>query len=139
MPLIEDFDARFLLGVPAMDRTHREFVDLINRMAAAANATFAYLYPELVNHTRAHFAHEEVLMRESRFPATKEHTDEHARVRGEMDGFGLRVGGGRIALARAYVAEQLPAWFALHAATMDSALAAHLKASVRVKGPGSQA
>ena len=135
MSLILDFDARFLLGVPAMDRTHREFVDLVNSMAAAANATFAYLYPELVNHTRAHFANEEVLMQQSGFPAIKEHTDEHARVRGEMDGFGLRVGSGRIALARAYVVEQLPAWFALHAVTMDSALAAHLKGSVRIKAP----
>ena len=137
MSLIVDFDARFLLGVPAMDRTHREFVDLVNGMADAGDAAFAYLYPELVNHTRAHFAHEEVLMRQSGFPAIQEHTDEHARVRGEMEAFGLRLGGGRFALARAYVREQLPAWFALHAVTMDSALAAHLKRSVKIKGPGS--
>jgi hypothetical protein len=35
---------------------------------------------------------------------------------------------GRTTLARAYLCEQIPAWFALHAVTMDSALAAHLKA-----------
>jgi hemerythrin-like metal-binding protein len=135
MPLITDFEARFLLGVPAMDRSHREFVDLVNRMAESGAAAFAYLYPELVSHTRAHFANEEVLMRDTDFPATREHRDEHARVLGEMESFGQRLGGGRIALAQAYVTEQLPAWFAVHAVTMDSALAAHVKGAVRAKGP----
>jgi len=30
-------------------------------------------------------------------------------------------------MGRAYVTQQLPGWFDLHAVTMDSALAAHLK------------
>ncbi|WP_295455870.1 hemerythrin family protein [uncultured Thiodictyon sp.] len=136
MLLIDDFKTRFLLGVPAMDRTHREFVDLVNNLGEAGAAVFAYLYPDLVNHTHAHFANEDMLMRETGFPAIKEHRDEHARVLGEMDGFRLRVNSGRIALARAYVTEQLPAWFAQHALTMDSALAAHVKAQMKKKGQG---
>ena len=72
-------------------------------------------------------------MRESGFPAAGEHKDEHARVLGEMDRFAGRPGGARLRLARAYVREQIPAWFALHASTMDSALAAHLsRARVQV-------
>jgi hemerythrin len=35
------------------------------------------------------------------------------------------VNSGRLKLARAVVRGQLPGWFRLHAATMDSALAAH--------------
>jgi len=136
MPLIDDFEARFLLGVPAMDRTHREFVDLVNLMAEAGNATFAYLFADLVNHTHAHFANEDVLMRQTGFPASAEHRAEHARVLGELDALRQRLAGGRIVLARAYVLEQLPAWFAQHAVTMDSALAAHVKAAVKVKAPG---
>jgi hypothetical protein len=42
------------------------------------------------------------------------------------------VAAGRPQLARAYVAEQIPPWLALHAATMDSALAACLKRTVDV-------
>ncbi|MBK1716127.1 bacteriohemerythrin [Thiocystis violacea] len=126
MALIEDFESRFLLGVAAMDRNHREFVDLINRMGEASQATFVYLYPEMVRHTHAHFAAEEVMMDQSRFSATSEHRGEHQRVLGEMDWFGRHLQRGRIPLARAYVAEQLPGWFARHAVTMDSALAGHL-------------
>lgn len=133
MPPIDVFDARFILGVSAMDRTHREMADLVNRMADCSNASFAYLYPDLVSHTHTHFATEEVLMRETRFPATAEHKSEHARVMGELDAFGQRLAGGRIAMARAYVAEQLPAWFAVHLATMDSALAAHVLAMAKAK------
>lgn len=136
MLLIDDFEARFLLGVPAMDRTHREFVDLVNRMAEASTAAFVYLYPDLVDHTHAHFANEDLLMRQTGFPAIAEHTAEHARVLGELDALRRRLSGGRIVLARAYVIEQLPAWFALHAVTMDSALAAHVKAALKVKARG---
>ncbi|NEV60621.1 bacteriohemerythrin [Thiorhodococcus minor] len=129
MALIEDFEERYLLGVPAMDRNHRELVDLVNRMAEASSAAFAYLFNEMVQHTHAHFAAEEVMMRETGFSATEEHRTEHRRVLGEMDWFGSRLQKGHVALARSYVVEQLPSWFAQHAVTMDSALAAHVTAN----------
>lgn len=133
MALIEDFEERFLLGVPAMDRNHREFVDLINRMAEATNPVFAYLFPEMVQHTHAHFAAEEVMMRETGFRAVAEHREMHQRVLGEMDWFGKRIPKGHLTLARNYVVEQLPGWFAEHAVTMDSALAAHILNVSRAK------
>jgi hypothetical protein len=40
---------------------------------------------------------------------------------------------GSTALPRAYVREQLPHWFSLHASTMDSALVAQINGSVRVQ------
>jgi hemerythrin len=132
MPLIDDFDSRFILGVPAIDRSHREMVELINQMDGANDATFVYLFMDLVNHTRAHFASEEVMMRESLYTAIAEHKDEHARVLAELSRFYGRLGGVRTELARAYVREQMAAWFALHATTLDSALVAHLK---RVRSP----
>jgi hemerythrin len=124
--LIDDFDARFVLGVPAMDRSHRELVDLLNRMDESSNAAFAYLFPDLLQHTRAHFAVEEVLMRDSAFPAESEHKAEHARILVELQGFAQRVAEGRLSLARAFVHERIPGWFANHLDTMDGALAAHL-------------
>ncbi len=127
MALIEDFESRYLLGVPAMDRNHREFVELINRMADASNAAFAYLYPEMIQHTHAHFAAEEVMMGQSQFPATSEHRFEHQRVLGEMEWFGRHLQRGQMTMARTYVMERLPAWFTEHAVTMDSALAAHVR------------
>lgn len=137
MSLIADFERRFILGVPAMDRSHREMVEMVNHMDGAPAADFAYRFQELVSHTRAHFASEEVLMAESGFPAIAEHKSEHARVLGEMDRFAEQLTGPRLALARAYVREQIPTWFALHAVTMDSALAAHLTGRIAVAAPKS--
>ncbi|MEJ2693683.1 MAG: hemerythrin domain-containing protein [Candidatus Thiodiazotropha sp.] len=126
-PLIDDFEQRFLLHVTAMDETHREFVNLVNRMEATNKSEFASLFERLLKHTQAHFDAEQRMMEDSKFPATGEHRDDHLRVLGELSRFSQRVASGSTMLARAYVCEQLPGWFELHAQTMDSALAAHLK------------
>jgi hemerythrin len=69
----------------------------------------------------------EELMERSGFPAIGEHQGEHARVLGEMARLLERVAKGRTQMARVYVVEQVPGWFTLHARTMDSALAGHLR------------
>jgi hemerythrin-like metal-binding protein len=132
MALINDFESRFLLGIPAMDRAHREFVDLVNRMDRATDASFAYLFSDLIHHTRAHFATEEVLMRATGFPGSQPHRAEHARVLTEMEGLAEHLGRGRLASARRYVQERLPGWFADHAQEMDNPLAEHLRSSTRM-------
>jgi len=126
--LIADFDARFLLGVAEMDTVHRAFAALVNRLDSADAVAFAAGFTDLLTHTEEHFSGELALMRNSRFPATDEHHADHQRVLGDLHRFSRQVERGRLAMARAYLREQLPGWFALHAATMDSALAAHLKA-----------
>jgi hemerythrin len=82
-----------------------------------------------LEHTESHFNAENKLMESSGFFATKEHQGEHLRVLGELHHFGEKVAAGSISLAKTYIREQMPEWFKLHAATMDSALAAHLKST----------
>ncbi|NEX21120.1 hemerythrin [Thiorhodococcus mannitoliphagus] len=127
--LIDPDNARFRLGVPDMDSVHFEFIDLVNAMAEANQARFLELFERLVEHTLAHFEREEQWMTETGFPALQEHRADHQRVLGDLKAIGQRTTRGKLALGRAYVREQLPGWFALHAATMDSALAAHLKSN----------
>lgn len=127
-PLIDPAEPRFRLGLEETDRTHLEFIDLVNRLAAADDAGFPALFDTLLADTEAHFEREDQLMNASGFPAIKEHRGEHWRLLADLRNLGQRAAIGRPALARAYVHEQLPHWFALHAATMDSTLAAHLKA-----------
>ncbi|GAB6040583.1 bacteriohemerythrin [Endothiovibrio diazotrophicus] len=124
--MIEWNDEQFLLGVEEMDETHREFVERVNRLDGAKGEAFAAAFGELLAHTREHFANEDRLMEESRFAATTEHRGEHRRVLADLERLNGRVAAGRPAMARAYLAE-VPNWFRHHAATMDSALAAHLK------------
>ena len=124
---IDPAEPRYRLGVPEMDETHREFAEIVNQLTKADKPGFIELFPVLVAHTQAHFDSENALMKASGFPAVREHLDEHRRVLGELRRMVVKVENGSVALARAYVREQLPAWFSLHAATMDSALAGHLK------------
>lgn len=120
-------DPAHALGVAEMDHTHREFVAMVNLLAEADDADFAVLFGRLLDHCRQHFSNEGRLMRVSRFPALGEHEGEHHRVYGDLVQMNRAVQRGRLMLARAYVRKGLAEWFELHLATMDSALAAHLK------------
>ena len=120
-------DAVHRLGVDEMDHTHREFTALVSLLMAADDAEFAALFGRLLDHCRQHFSNEGRLMRISRFPALGEHEGEHHRVYGDLVQMNRAVQRGRLLLARAYVKTGLVDWFGLHLATMDSALAAHLK------------
>jgi hemerythrin len=74
-------------------------------------------------------------MKACRFPAIGEHNGEHLRVLGELAHFATSVKVGRLVAARQY-AQNLPAWFATHLATMDAALAGCLKRADAGAGRG---
>ncbi len=127
--LIQPDDNRYQLDVEQMDTTHQEFISLVNRLNLADKALFQNLFAELVEHTKLHFDSENQLMQETGFSATSEHKAEHLRILGELSRFAQMVQKGSITIAKSYVREMLPNWFNLHAATMDSALAAHIKST----------
>lgn len=129
--LIDDFETKYRLGLDALDATHREFADFVNRLGAAKGHDFDLLFRQLVQHTHEHFAQEEAWMQSSAFPAYSEHRADHQRVLGDLNRFSRQVERGLLPMARAYVRE-LPNWFALHTSTMDSALAAHLKTTGQI-------
>lgn len=120
------WDERYALGVVDMDATHREFIDMVDKLLLAADVDFPVLFARLHEHTRQHFEHEGRLMKSCRFPAIGEHNSEHLRVLGELAHFGRGVAAGRFNLAREYL-KGLHGWFATHLATMDAALAGCLK------------
>lgn len=119
------------VGHDLIDRDHAEFLDLLGTLDAASDAEFPALFASLYEHTEQHFERENQLMRESAFPAETEHKGEHQRVIGEFRQFKTRVERGLIPFGRGFVRENLPGWLTLHVSTMDSALAAHLKAQNR--------
>lgn len=116
-----------ILGIEEMDATHREFVDLVNRMQQAKGNELRRLFHELMTHMELHIGRENHLMKQSGFPARLEHHSEHLRILGQLAHFRMRVDQGQEKMARAFICEQLPEWFRTHVPTMDSALAAHLK------------
>jgi hemerythrin-like metal-binding protein len=125
--LIDPNDPHYCLGVESMDSTHQEFITLVNQLGYTEDAEFAGLFKKLLAHTEAHFTAENRLMEEVKFPPIQIHMGEHHRILEEMRRIGKRVGSGSIATGRTFVLT-LPQWFREHAATMDSALAACVKA-----------
>lgn len=125
MPAMEWSDV-FVLGVDKMDATHREFVDLVNALAAAADAEFLPRLDNFIAHTAEHFEQENRWMGELGFPAVHCHTSEHERVLNVVKAVRQQVEAGDIALGRR-LAEELPPWFDNHAATMDAVLAHYIK------------
>lgn len=125
--MLEQFEATYAMGDASIDHTHREFLELCIAAAQAQGAAFAERFAALFAHTQAHFADEEARMQASAYPAFGEHRAHHQNLLGDMDRFCQRAGAGRSAMARAWLNDSLPQWFDLHARTMDSALAVHLR------------
>lgn len=123
-------DERFSVGNDEMDDTHKEFVELVNKLEQADDKTFASLFDELIRHTEEHFENESRLMAECNFPARGEHEGEHQKLLGECAQMRKRVAAGRFTMPRAFVRERLTDWFTWHASSMDAPLAVHLKKSL---------
>ena len=126
-PLIPSLERGLRLQVEAIDGLHQEFADMVNAMEHAEQAEFSQLFQQLIAHTEHHFAYENRLMDETRYPAREEHRTEHRRVLAELSQLNDRLAQGELGPVRHYVCERLPRWFRLHVITMDHALANHLK------------
>ena len=114
------------LGLPTMDDTHREFVDLLALVEGADNDTLAWHWSTLINHTHDHFGREDAWMRSTRFSSTNCHSVQHQVVLTVMrEGLVSARAGDHITVRR--MAKELATWFVQHAQTMDAALALHLR------------
>ncbi len=125
MILIE-WSEEFTIGVPAIDREHREIVALVNRVYAQladpdSDVTISDFLGELHARMAAHFETEEQLMRTRRYDQTEQHVAEHERLLDE-----LREMMDQYEQAREYdethLARRLGDWFTLHFKVHDSRL-----------------
>jgi hemerythrin len=114
------------LGIVAMDDTHREFAALLNALDGVPPACAAERLDALIRHTEIHFAQEDEWMEASGFPPLHCHRGEHERVLDVLREVHRRVLGGDASIMQSLLNE-LPLWFAHHAATMDAALASHIR------------
>ncbi len=125
MPSLEWSDA-LALDLPAMDDTHREFVDLLSTVETAPDETLLTHWRALVDHTDEHFAREDQWMQATRFSSTNCHSVQHKVVLQVMrEGIAHALAGDLGAIRQ--MARELAIWFPQHAQTMDAALALHLR------------
>ena len=125
MPVME-WNESLMLDRGVMDETHREFVELLNRLADAPAERLLSVLDEFIAHSEAHFAQEQHWMKIMEFPPLECHAREHDGVMETARAVRTRVAAGEArfgpVLARA-VAE----WFANHAGSMDHVLALYMK------------
>jgi len=114
-----------LLGVPAMDATHEEFVALLAAAEQAGDDALLEAWAALIEHTQQHFANEDRYMQTTGFAATNCHTTHHAMVLSVMRQ-GLEMGRAGDLTPIRQMTRELATWFVHHADTMDAALAMHL-------------
>lgn len=125
MPALPWSDA-LELGLPFMDDTHREFVELLARAEQGDDAALPALWDELIVHTTDHFGREDEWMLSTGFARGNCHSTQHKVVLQVLREGARRAHAGDVAPVRQMIAE-LAAWFPHHAQTMDAALALHLR------------
>ncbi|CAH0348639.1 Bacteriohemerythrin [Aquabacterium sp. CECT 9606] len=114
------------LSMPAMDDTHREFVDLLAAVQQSPDDQVVEAWQALLAHTEDHFGREDRWMLATGFAAGNCHATQHAVVLQVMRE-GLAQGQqGQLAPIR-QIAHELALWFPHHAQSMDAGLALHLK------------
>ena len=111
-----------------VDRTHREFVDLLNRLAEVHEADVVPLIDEFIAHCEVHFAQESRWMEDLSYGAAQCHRDEHDTVLTTAREVRRRVasGEGGIELVQ-FLAAAIAQWFENHAASMDTVLSLYMK------------
>lgn len=113
------------LALEFMNRDHAEFVVLRDRLlglltAKAPDEQLGSALHDLVEHTRQHFAAEESVMQEARFPAYTVHKGEHDTVLADMSAQVARWHQGRDNEAlRNWVDQAVGDWFLSHIGSMD--------------------
>ncbi|MDR2155736.1 MAG: hemerythrin [Burkholderiaceae bacterium] len=120
------WSSELMLGVPAMDATHQEFVALLAAAEQAPDDAVLSAWSALIEHTQQHFDNEDRYMQATGFASTNCHSTHHAMVLEVMRN-GLLMGkAGELEPIR-QMTRELATWFVHHADTMDAALAAHLQ------------
>lgn len=110
-----------LLGDPAMDDDHREFVGLLVALIQCEDPDLPRNFSAFAAHAGAHFDRENDWMRQSEFPPAQCHIEEHEAVMKSVREVQALVDAGDRQIARR-LAAQLATWFPAHLQHLDSAL-----------------
>jgi hemerythrin len=121
---------KVLLEIPELDGDHQRLLGRVNALIAAvtakAPAGVQSALSELRSETEAHFAREETLMLETRYPGLKQHCARHQRLLRELRA--LRVALDAAARLRLPLVptNYIRRWFVAHVAGEDRMVASYL-------------
>ena len=123
---IIDWSAEFELGIPHIDKEHRDLIALINKLHAeigktATSEEIISRLQEIYRQIADHFAHEEEHMREIRYMSYAEHKEDHEILLDDLRDIIEQVedDGG---YPEGRLARDLDYWFSEHFRTHDARL-----------------
>jgi hemerythrin len=125
MPVMQ-WNEGLVLDKGMMDDTHREFVDLLNRIADAREEDMLSALDEFIRHTEGHFAQEHRWMEQMAFPPLQCHAREHEGVLETAHEVRRRVASGETRFGQ-MLARAVAEWFGNHASSMDHVLALYMR------------
>ena len=125
MPVMQ-WSEELVLDRGTMDDTHREFIDLLNRLADAPDKKMLAALDEFIRHTEEHFAQEQRWMEQMTYPPLTCHVREHDGVLETAHEVRRRVAAGETRFGQV-LARAVAEWFSNHAASMDAVLALYMK------------
>lgn len=119
-----DWSDRLLVGHGAIDRSHRDFVAVVNALRTCGEDQAQVCLERVQEHLGQHFETEEALMRSTNFPATDCHVEEHDKVVKAVSQVLELRRCGSVGLDVVHrLAQAMMDWFPAHLDYMDSALA----------------
>jgi len=125
MPVME-WNDQLAIDQGIMDDTHREFVQMLNRIADATDAEMQDAVEEFIRHTEELFGQEERWMESLEFPPLSCHRNEHQGVLQIAHEVRDRVAKGEHRFGPV-LAQAVAEWFGNHAASMDTVLSLYMK------------
>lgn len=123
LPAALQWSDALVLGNEPMDRTHEEFVELLQALQAASDEALQPALRTLIEHTEAHFGQEDAWMAATGFAPDNCHQRQHTMVLELMRTVEQQAVQDLTLVRR--LAEELALWFPQHAQMMDAALAWH--------------
>jgi hemerythrin len=136
------WDDKYLVGVEEIDRQHKEFMKLINRLqivqkGGKGEPMAKRLLLELVKYADYHFVSEENLMLIIHYPEHEEQHREHDKLMKELDRRIVHYG--RKAETLEELLEYLHRWFATHTTEEDRKIGEFVRSSVNVNEKNKEA
>ena len=130
---ILEWTPEYSVNVAEIDREHRIWFSVVNRLHAAmlsgkGTKILGPLLAEVTDYTRCHFAHEENLMAAARYPAFREHVQEHKALRQRTQAFTNRFQSGEAAMTIEFTLF-LSEWIKGHTMSRDRRLGEYLISS----------
>jgi len=125
-----EWDAKYELGVPAMDDEHRHIIETMNQLhelheTNALGPRLLKVMQQLGQVTRSHFADEEAYMDRMGFPGLRKHRHMHAHLLERLAEFEAQLRTSGVATDELF--DFLKMWLKAHICGIDTQYAAYHK------------